>query len=82
MAKYENMFTSKLEEEDRVLDVEAELEIKEDEGITPVNVATARSVSKHWQAAADELVKDLLAAGIIEEVTHSTEWCAAGHFVG
>ena len=59
---------------DRLFDVEAELEIRDGEDIKPVHISTARSVPKYFKAAADELVCDLLAANIIEEVQHATTW--------
>ena len=73
MEKYASVFTEKLEKEDRIWDVEAELEIREDDTITPTYISTARGVPKHFQAASEELVRDLLAANIIEEVRHATD---------
>ena len=33
------------------------------------------------QSSEDDLVKDLLANKFIEKEAHSTDWCAAGHFI-
>ena len=64
MKKYSSVFVEKLGEEDRILDVEAEIELKDDEDIKPVFTSTARVIPKHYQEPAKELVKDLLAANL------------------
>ena len=49
--------------------------------VTPLKVRTARKTPIHIQAAADALIQELLAAGIIVPVHEATEWISPAHFV-
>ena len=82
LQKYASVFVEKLGEEDRLADVEVNLELKEDAEIKPKFYSSARVTPRHYQEPSKELVGDLLAAGVLEEVHHNTEWCCKGHFVG
>ena len=47
----------------------------------PMRVLTARPVPLHYAAAAEDLVEELLRAGVIVPVTEPTEWISPGFFV-
>ena len=50
-------------------------------GLRPRRVYTARPVPIHFKKAADDLIEELLRAGVIVPVTEPTEWVSPGHFV-
>ena len=47
----------------------------------PVNRLTCWPVRKKLEVQASEQIKELLEAGIIEEATDPTPWCAASTFI-
>ena len=58
----------------------ARVELKKGD-IKPHKVFTARQTPIHLREKADDLVKELLEAGVIVPETEPTDWCAAGHFL-
>ncbi len=57
------------------------IHLKKGSYVRPIHVTTAKAVPLHQQKAADELIDDLLAKGVIERVEHPTEWISPGFFV-
>ena len=53
----------------------------DDPEVTPVNIARPRAIPIGWRREADLLVRNLLKARIIEQVSHVTPWCSPGGFV-
>ena len=47
----------------------------------PLNRLTCRPVRKKLEREASEQIRELLEAGIIEEATEPSEWCAASTFI-
>ena len=45
----------------------------------PLRISTARQIPKHFQAAAERCIRDLLDKGVIEKVDYPTGWCSE-HF--
>ena len=57
-----------------------QLEIKGD-ATAPFHCWSPATVSVHHEQEARRMVKSMVKAGIIEEVSWSTEWCSRGFFV-
>ncbi|NJL71583.1 MAG: RNA-directed DNA polymerase [Candidatus Competibacteraceae bacterium] len=55
--------------------------MRENHGIKPWKSLTARLVPMHLKDAAEEAIKQALAAGVIAPVTEPTEWISPGFFV-
>ena len=47
----------------------------------PLRISTARQIPKHFQAAAERCIRDLLDKGVIEKVNYPTGWCSPAFFV-
>ena len=47
----------------------------------PLRISTARQIPKHFQAAAERCIRDLLDKGVIEIVDYHTGWCSPAFFV-
>ena len=47
----------------------------------PLRISTARQIPKHFQAAAERCIRDLLDKGVIEKVDYPTGWCSPAFFV-
>ncbi|NJL70883.1 MAG: hypothetical protein HC888_04345 [Candidatus Competibacteraceae bacterium] len=54
---------------------------REDKSVSPWKSLTARQVPLHLKEAADKVVQEALAAGIIAPVTEPTDWISPGFFV-
>ena len=56
---------------------------RNDPDYKPLKVNVARKTPKHYQTRADDLIKNLLASGVIVKVptTEHVEWCSPGFFV-
>ena len=50
-------------------------------GGRPLRISTARQIPKHFQAAAERCIRDLLDKGVIEKVDYPTGWCSPTLFV-
>ena len=57
------------------------IELDPDAEVTPLRVSVARPIPIHMTSQANDLVKELLEAGVIVPVHEPTTWCAMGHFV-
>ena len=47
----------------------------------PLSISTARQIPKHFQAAAERCICDLLDKGVIVKVDYPTGWCSPAFFV-
>ena len=47
----------------------------------PLRISTAREIPKHFQAAAERCIRDLLDKAVIEKVDYPTGWCSPAFFV-
>ena len=48
---------------------------------SPLRISTARQIPKHFQAAAERCIRDLLDKGVIEKVDYPTGWCSPAFFI-
>ena len=46
-----------------------------------LRISTARQIPKHFQAAAERCIRDLLDKGVIEKIHYPTGWCSPPFFV-
>ena len=80
MCEFNDVFSDKLG--GKVMNCKPmKIELRSDIPIKPVCFVTARKVPLHFEAAAAELIAELLAAGVIERVDHATTWTSPAHFV-
>ena len=55
--------------------------LKDDPSVKPLRVTTARQIPIHMKQKADELIDELLRAGVIVKESEPTDWVAPAHFV-
>ena len=75
LARYDDIFTDKLGESDRMRGDPVQLEIKSN-AATPYHCWTPAEVSANHEKEARRMVQSMVEAGIIEEVNRSNEWCS------
>ena len=71
-----DVFKEDLCKDDFITEKEIKIEVKDDADIKPLNVMTPTSIPVHLLKAADLELKKCLAAGVLEPVEHSTQWCS------
>ena len=75
MEEFGDVFTDELGESDRMRGDPVQLDIKGD-AAAPYHCWSPATVSVHHEQEARRMVKSMVKAGIIEEVSWSTEWCS------
>ena len=76
---FKDVFREKLEKEDRIICVPAEL-VMINEELEPWHRGWAREVPAHCMEEGRALINDLLEAGVISEVMKPVAWCTQGIF--
>ena len=80
MSKFPAAFTDKFESH-MVADVEPVSISLADGPIKPVKEMTCRQIPEDLERDAEEHIKELLEAQVIEECPHATDWCSPSAFI-
>ena len=78
-AKYPQVFSNKLAEGKSMKGGKMDIDLKP--GSRPYKVSGTRPIPLAMQPKANALIQELIDSKVIRRISHTTEWCAPGHFV-